>query len=66
MNLTAVEAVVRGLKKLGQEVTLDDILDHRSQTMARNAPLDLPTDLAFLDIEGALPRLSTLPAGGKE
>ncbi|KAI9849162.1 MAG: hypothetical protein M1837_005392 [Sclerophora amabilis] len=45
--------------------TLDDILGQIVQGNVSNQTLDLPRDLAALDIEGTLPKLSMLPSGGK-
>lgn len=52
--------------ELGKEVTLDDVVSRGLKSLDPAAPLDLPADLAFLDIESVLPKLSTLPAAGKE
>ena len=51
---------------VGPTLDLDELLSRGSQSQPSGLPLDLPTELAFLDIEGILPRLSALPAGGKE
>ena len=47
-------------------VNLDDVFNCDNQASKFETPLDLPTDLAFLDIEDILPKLSALPAVGKE
>lgn len=54
-----------GPANLGTVVDLDEVLSRGPQAQPSNIPPDLPTELAFLDVEGILPRLSTLPAGGK-
>ncbi|KAI9827716.1 MAG: hypothetical protein M1832_004205 [Thelocarpon impressellum] len=48
------------------EVTLDDILGRVAQEQALGTVPDLPRELALLDIESALPKLSVLPSAGKE
>ena len=66
MNFTDIKAVRKHLNELGGEVTLDDILSQSIQMNASDTLPDLPMDLAFLDAEGTLPKLSTLAVGGKE
>lgn len=53
-------------RTVGTTANLDELFNRGPQAQPSNIPLDLPTELAFLDIEGILPRLSALPAGGKE
>ena len=64
INFTDVKAIEQQIR-VGR-LTLDDMLS-RSQpiNLTENVP-DLPMELAFLDVEGALPKLSTLPVSGKE
>lgn len=50
----------------GTTANLDELFNRGPQVQPSNIPLDLPTELAFLDIESILPKLSALPAGGKE
>ncbi len=54
------------LQRKYTEQTLDDLLSQRMQLDPSDAPPNLPKDLAFLDIEEVLPRLSSLSSGGKE
>ena len=54
------------LKDFGSNITLEDILTRASITDTAEKPVDLPTELLFLDAERVLPKLSVLPAGGKE
>ena len=56
----------RQLDKLDGASTLDDILQKGLQNVLPDGLLDLPSELAFLDIEGILPKLSVLPVGGRE
>lgn len=48
------------------EKTVDDLLSQRTQLDQSDSPPNLPKDLAFLDVEEVLPRLSSLSSGGKE
>ena len=45
---------------------LDDFIGRNPQIKNSDTPADLPKDLAFLEIEGLLPRLSPLSSGGIE
>ena len=65
-NLTDAKATRLRLDNLPDKVSLDDILNRGSQVQNTQAELDLPTELAFLDIEAVLPKLSVLPARDKE
>ena len=49
-----------------KDIGLNDVLSCDNQTQGSDIPLDLPTDLAFLDVEDILPKLSVLPSSGKE
>lgn len=53
-------------EKAGAELSLDNLLDQRNKGAKSHLPSDLPGDLAYLDIEQVLPRLSPLLSGGKE
>lgn len=52
--------------KVGGELGLDNLLDQMNKGAKSHLPSDLPGDLAFLDVEQVLPRLSPLSSGGKE
>jgi len=65
-NLTDVKATRLRLDNLPGKVSLDDIMNRGSQVQDAHTELDLPTELAFLDIEAVLPKLSILPARDKE
>lgn len=54
------------LDKLHGKLTLDDMVAQNPQAKSLQPPRDLPTDLAFLDVEGTLPKLSLLSSGGIE
>lgn len=66
MNFTDPKNTRARLDNLRIDVSSDDALNSSSHTSGTDHPLDLPNDLAFLDIEEVLPRLSTLPASGRE
>lgn len=53
-------------EKVGRELSLDDLLNQRNKGDQSHLASDLPRDLAFLDIEQVLPRLSPLSSEGKE
>jgi hypothetical protein len=64
INFTDTHAVRARLEKSGMEKDLDDVLSEGTQSSILDSLTDLPLDLAFLDIEGILPKLSTLAMGG--
>ena len=66
LNFTDAESVKRRLQDVKDDVTLDDILSQSVRAYTTDAVSDLPRYLAYLDIEGALPKLSVLSSGGKE
>lgn len=68
VNFADVIAARKQAEKWQGESTLDDILSQEIQLNESNFLPDLPRDLAFLDVEGALPKLSSLSlsSSGKE
>ncbi|MCJ1379769.1 hypothetical protein MMC17_002872 [Xylographa soralifera] len=64
LNYTDAEETRARLDNLKIDIGHDDALNSGSQPFGAERPLDLPNDLAFLDIEEVLPRLSILPATG--
>ena len=54
------------LKKPGGNITFENLLESSNETQLSDTLLDLPTLLTFIDVESVLPKLSALPAGGKE
>lgn len=66
ISFTDTHAVRTRLEKSGMEKDLDDVLSEGTQSSILDSLTDLPLDLAFLDIEGTLPKLSTLAMGGTE
>ena len=65
-NFTDTKSARVRLDVLAASMNSDDILNREGQASGAEVPLDLPTDLAFLDIEGILPKLSVLPARDRE
>jgi len=65
-NLTDVKGTRVRLDNLPDKISLDDIFNRGSQGQDAQTQLDLPIELAFLDIEAVLPKLSVLPARDKE
>jgi len=45
---------------------LEDILSKSLYAQKLETDIDLPKNLALLDVDGTLPKLSVLVAGGKE
>ncbi|KAL9615153.1 MAG: hypothetical protein Q9167_000359 [Letrouitia subvulpina] len=64
-NFLDVDAVKVNIHKLRGVSNLEDVTNLGSQAKPSDFP-DLPTDLAFLDVENMMPKLSTLPAGGQD
>ncbi|KAK3168298.1 hypothetical protein OEA41_004745 [Lepraria neglecta] len=63
-NFTDSNKVSQQINKLKGELSLDDVISHNPQTKAIDSVPDLPLDLAFLDVEASLPKLSVLSSGG--
>ena len=66
VSFTDARSTQEQLKKLDGESILDEVLQKGLHNVVPDGLLDLPSELAFLDIEGVLPKLSILPVGGKE
>lgn len=66
VNFADAPAVRKRTEKLDPQLNLDDLLNQRGNMNESDLLSDLPRDLAVLDVEGALPRLSSLSSGGKE
>jgi anaphase-promoting complex subunit 4 len=65
-NFTDVKNTKARLDRLPINTKLDDIFSRGGQLHDADGPLDLPTDLAFLDVISSLPKLSVLPARNRE
>ena len=64
-NSTAGHKTKQGKDKQGPGTSLED-LSKLGTNGASESPPDLPRDLAFLDVEALLPRLSSLALSGVE
>lgn len=64
--LTERESLSQQIGKLKSKIDNEDVISRNPQTKALDHLADLPKDLAFLEIEAALPKLSPLSAGGIE
>ncbi|KAL6720420.1 hypothetical protein ACLMJK_002342 [Lecanora helva] len=66
LNFTDTNKVTQQIEKSSGQISLDDIISRNPRLQGSDAALDLPIDLAFLDIEALLPKLSPLSSGGIE
>ncbi|KEY79226.1 anaphase promoting complex component Cut20/Apc4 [Aspergillus fumigatus] len=68
VNFTDSKAAQRHLQEAAGQLTVSDLLSPDTQPSKAAALLkaDLPRELALLDIESSLPKLSTLPATGSD
>lgn len=67
MNFTDGKNALKCLQDAEGRLTVDDLLSTEMQ-LSKIAQLkaDLPRELAMLDMERSLPKLSTLPSTGNE
>lgn len=65
-NLTNGKKISLELGKLKDHVTLDDMIAQNPRVTSVDSVPDLPLDLALLDAEASLPKLSPLSSGGIE
>ena len=66
VSFTDSASITKHLAGKKEEATLEDMLSQGLRDVFSDLPRDLPADLANLDIEAVLPKLSTLPLGSKE
>lgn len=66
INFTDSHKVSLELDKFKNEVTLDDMISQNPRVKSMDVMPDLPLDLALLDVEASLPKLSPLSSGGIE
>ncbi|GLA18469.1 hypothetical protein AnigIFM62618_006117 [Aspergillus niger] len=68
VNFTDTKAAKRHLHDAAGQVSVDDLLspDNHPSKAAALLKADLPRELALLDVESSLPKLSTLPATGSD
>ncbi|KAF9887042.1 hypothetical protein FE257_010536 [Aspergillus nanangensis] len=68
VNFTDSKAAQRHLQEAAGQISIEDLLspDINASTAVALLKADLPRELALLDIESSLPKLSTLPSTGSE
>jgi anaphase-promoting complex subunit 4 len=68
VNFTDSKAAQTHLREANGHITVNDLLapDTDPVKAALQLKADLPRELALLDVESSLPRLSTLPGSGSE
>ena len=66
INLTDGNKVSLELDKFKVDLTLDDVISQNPRMRSLKSIPDLPLDLAMLDVEASLPKLSPLSNGGIE
>ncbi|KAL2871873.1 putative anaphase-promoting complex component Cut20/Apc4 [Aspergillus lucknowensis] len=68
VNFTDSKAARRQLNEAAGQLTVEDLLslDVRPSKAAALLKADLPRELALLDVESSLPKLSTLPSTGSD
>lgn len=67
VNFTDYSFTQRQLKGISSHLSLEKLLSQETDpTKANVLKVDLPRELAMLDIESSLPKLSTLPGTGSE
>ena len=66
INFTDGNKISLELDKFKDEVTLDDLISQNPRSKSVDTVPDLPLDLALLDVEAFLPKLSPLSSGGIE
>ncbi|KAL8664050.1 MAG: hypothetical protein Q9202_003342 [Teloschistes flavicans] len=65
-HFTNIQAVRITLAQLADRLTLDDLLKSLGKATKPSGVLDLPTELALIDVATSLPKLPTLPIGGSQ
>ena len=66
MHFTDGNTVGPELDKLKEKLTVDDMINQNPGVNSKCTVPDLPLDLALIDVEASLPKLSPLPPGGIE
>ncbi|KAK2787269.1 hypothetical protein FQN51_003429 [Onygenales sp. PD_10] len=67
INFTDGKSALKSLKEAEGRLTVDDLLSTEVQlSNVAQLKLDLPRELAMLDMERSLPKLSTLPSTGND
>ncbi|KAL8994812.1 MAG: hypothetical protein Q9169_005319 [Polycauliona sp. 2 TL-2023] len=65
-NFTDVAATRRRMASTQGTVVLDDLMASTHETLGPQYALDLPIELAFVDVASTLPKLSILPVAGSQ
>lgn len=66
VTFTNGRSLSQRLQNSTERVTIEDVISHNPTVKTIETSPNLPLDLAFLDVEGSLPKLSPLPSGGVE
>ena len=66
INFTDGNKIGLELHKSKDKVALEDTISQNSRVKSMDTVSDLPLDLALLDVEASLPKLSPLSSGGIE
>lgn len=66
INFTDGNKIGLELHKAEDKVALEDTISQDSQVKSMDTVSNLPLDLALLDVEASLPKLSPLSSGGIE
>jgi anaphase-promoting complex subunit 4 len=66
LNVTEAASLRARVKGSVSTIDLGKVFTKDVPGLKSSATVDLPRELAFLDVESILPKLSTLPAGVKE
>ena len=66
INFTNGNKVSLELDRFEDGLTLDDVISQNPRVKSMATVPDLPLDLALLDVEASLPKLSPLSSGGIE
>ena len=65
-NFTDIAAIRERMASLGSALVLDDLMASADETLGPRYALDLPIELAFVDVASTLPKLATLPVAGTQ
>ncbi len=65
-NFTDVVAIRERVANLQGTAVLDDLMSSADETLNPQYALDLPIELAFVDVTSTLPKLATLPVAGSQ
>ena len=66
INSTSNQSMNLPMSGSGPDISLENLLSRGNRSNTTDEPLDLPSDLAFLDVEAMLPKLSSLMSSTAE